>query len=133
MSIKTQSKTPDLNLIKSTSHAKILQELRIKHTRIKQVMIELGCLIYPGSQDSILMVCGPSGAGKSTLAKHMVSGEIERSAREMEIDAGIIRRSMLKPEPLGKMNSRGDCSIKACWSSWKPAWTCPNTSTVSTL
>jgi RecA/RadA recombinase len=90
MSIKTQSKTPDLNLIKSTSHAKILQELRIKHTRIKQVMIELGCLIYPGSQDSILMVCGPSGAGKSTLAKHMVIEEIERSAREMEIDAGII-------------------------------------------
>lgn len=90
MANTTQITTPDLSLIKTVKNATVLQNLRIKHTRIKQVIDELGCLIYPGSQDSILMVCGPTGAGKSTLAKHMVAGEIERSAREMETNAGII-------------------------------------------
>lgn len=79
-----------LSVVSPTDYALSLQALRIKHTRIKQVMDELDCLIYPGSQDSILMVCGPTGAGKSALAKHMVKAEIERSASDMEADAGII-------------------------------------------
>lgn len=79
-----------LTVVNTSDYAKTLQSVRIRHTRIKQVMEELDCLIYPGSQDSILMVCGPSGAGKSTLAKHMVNAENERSAGEMEANAGIV-------------------------------------------
>ena len=77
-------------MVQASNFAQELQLLRIKHTRIKQVMDELDCLIYPGSQDSILMVCGPTGAGKSALARQMVKAEIERSAVDMEADAGII-------------------------------------------
>ncbi|ROR40296.1 AAA family ATPase [Diaphorobacter sp. C33] len=80
----------DLALVSPPSYTQALQSLRIKHTRIKQVMDELNCLIYPGSQDSILMVCGPTGVGKSALAKSMVKAENERSAPEMQADAGII-------------------------------------------
>jgi len=77
-------------LVSPVSYAAALQSLRIKHTRVKQVMDELDSLIYPDSQDSLLMVCGPTGVGKSALAKHMVKAEIKRSAAEMEADAGLI-------------------------------------------
>lgn len=80
----------DLALVSPPSYSQALQSLRIKHTRIEQVMDELNCLIYPGSQDSILMVCGPTGVGKSTVAESMVIVENERSASEMQADAGII-------------------------------------------
>ncbi len=85
-----ENNTAALALASTPSYAQALQALRIKHTRVKQVMDELNSLIYPGSQDSLLMVCGPTGAGKSALAQHMVKAEIERSAAEMEVDAGII-------------------------------------------
>jgi len=87
----SQQHTPaELAVVARHTHALALQSLRIKHTRIKQVMDELDSLIYPGSQDSILMVCGPTGAGKSALAHQMVKAEIERSATEMQADAGVI-------------------------------------------
>lgn len=85
-----ENNTAKLALASTPSYAQALQALRIKHTRVKQVMDELNSLIYPGSQDSLLMVCGPTGAGKSALAQHMVKAEIERSAGEMEADAGLI-------------------------------------------
>lgn len=78
--------SPQLAAVSPNTHALALQSLRIKHTRIKQVMDELSSLIYTGSQDSILMVCGPTGVGKSALAKQMVKAEIERSAAEMQAD-----------------------------------------------
>lgn len=70
--------------------AESLLKLRIKHPRIEQVIAELNPLIYPGSQDSILLVIGPTGVGKSTLAKHMVEQAIEGAASEMSTNAGLI-------------------------------------------
>jgi energy-coupling factor transporter ATP-binding protein EcfA2 len=67
-----------------------LNDLRIKHTRIGQMMSELETLIYPKSQDSILLVCGPSGVGKSTLAKHMVENALQKASTEMDRNAGLI-------------------------------------------
>lgn len=84
------------------THALALQSLRIKHTRIKQVMDELDSLIYTGSQDSILMVCGPTGVGKSALAHQMVKAEIERSAAEMQVDAGIIPAAYVEARASGE-------------------------------
>lgn len=63
---------------------------RIKHTRVAEVMAELATLIYPGSQDSILLVCGPTGAGKTTLAKHMVDTALKQAAPQMESNRGVI-------------------------------------------
>lgn len=70
--------------------AESLLNLRIKHTRIKQVINELNTLIYPGSQDSILLVIGPTGAGKTTLARYMVEQAVEGATPEMNADAGLI-------------------------------------------
>jgi hypothetical protein len=70
--------------------AETLLSLRIKHTRIKQVMDELNTLIYPGSQDSILLVIGPTGVGKSTLARYMVEHAMENATSKMNSDAGLI-------------------------------------------
>ncbi len=67
-----------------------LNQLRIKHTRIAQIMVELDTLIYPESQDSILLVCGPSGVGKSTLARHMVDNTLKNTVAQMDSDAGLI-------------------------------------------
>lgn len=70
--------------------AQSLLTMRIKHTRIAEVMTELETLIYPGSQDSLLLVCGPTGVGKSTLSRHMVEQTLHELAPEMEVDAGLI-------------------------------------------
>lgn len=70
--------------------ASILPTKRIKHTRVTQVMDELSTLIYPDSQESILLVCGPTGAGKTTLAKFMVENAFSQSHAEMELNAGVI-------------------------------------------
>ncbi|WMY11089.1 AAA family ATPase [Paraburkholderia phenoliruptrix] len=73
-----------------TSQIEALAAKRIRHTRVNEVMTELDTLIYPGSQDSILLVCGPSGAGKTTLARHMVDAAIRRAHGELEAKRGII-------------------------------------------
>ena len=49
-----QKTTPALMPVSASAES--LLSLRIKHTRIKQVIDELNTLIYPGSQDSILAV-----------------------------------------------------------------------------
>ncbi|RZI41063.1 ATPase [Herbaspirillum sp. HC18] len=67
-----------------------LSGVRIKHTRIAQIMTELGTLIYPESQGSILLVCGPSGVGKSTLARHMVDSALQNASADMDVNAGLI-------------------------------------------
>ncbi len=79
---------PSLSAVPPT--AATLNGLRIKHTRIRQMMDELNTLIYPESQDSILLVCGPTGVGKTTLARHMVDGALSAAAQEMNDDAGLI-------------------------------------------
>lgn len=78
------------NLTPVSASAESLLALRIKHTRIKQVIDELDTLIYPGSQDSILLVIGPTGVGKSTLARYMVEEALKDAAQEMNTNAGII-------------------------------------------
>lgn len=70
--------------------ARALSEKRIKHTRIAQVMEELSTLIYPESQDNILLVCGPTGAGKTTLSRHLVTSALERATLQMEANRGVI-------------------------------------------
>lgn len=80
--------TPALSPLPASAES--LLKLRIKHPRIEQVIAELNPLIYPGSQDSILLVIGPTGVGKSTLAKHMVEQAIEGAASEMSTNAGLI-------------------------------------------
>lgn len=67
-----------------------LSSMRIKHTRIAQIMTELDTLIYPESPGSILLVCGPSGVGKSTLARRMVDSALKNASADMDADAGLI-------------------------------------------
>lgn len=86
-SVTTTSPTP-LGAVAPT--AQTLSTLRIKHSRIAQMMTELKTLIYPESQDSILLVCGPTGVGKSTLSRHMVDGALADAAKAMNDNAGLI-------------------------------------------
>ncbi|SPB14785.1 ATPase AAA [Caballeronia novacaledonica] len=72
------------------SQVEVLAAKRIKHTRVSKVMTELDTLIYPSSQDSILLVCGPSGAGKTTLARHMVHNALKQARSQLETQRGII-------------------------------------------
>lgn len=80
--------TPALTPVPTSAES--LLNLRIKHTRIRQVITELNTLIYRGSQDSILLVIGPTGVGKSTLARYMVEQAMESAIPEMNKDAGLI-------------------------------------------
>nr|WP_321845956.1 ATP-binding protein [Paraburkholderia bannensis] len=82
----------------------MLQAKRIKHTRVGDVMMELDTLIYPGSKDSILLVCGPSGAGKTTLSRHMVSSALERAHTEMAANRGIIPAIYVEAPSSGENN-----------------------------
>lgn len=82
--------TPNTHLTPVPASAKRLLSLRIKHTRVLQVINELNTLIYPGSQDNILLVSGPAGVGKSTLARHTVDATVQDAAGQMEADPGFI-------------------------------------------
>jgi energy-coupling factor transporter ATP-binding protein EcfA2 len=97
------------------SSANALVGKRIKHPRIAEVMSELEALIYPGSQDSTLIVCGPTGAGKTTLARYMVEAAVERAAIDMEQNAGTI--------PAIFVEAPGGCSISKFSLSWATTWT----------
>lgn len=70
--------------------AQALLTKRIKHTRIGQLMQDLNTLIYPGSQDSLLLVCGPTGVGKSTLAHYVVEKALQSNEAQMATNAGLI-------------------------------------------
>lgn len=87
---KTTNQTAPSLLAALPDSPEKLNGVRIKHTRIGQMMNELETLIYPESQDSILLVCGPTGVGKSTLATHIVSNALQKATEEMEQDAGVI-------------------------------------------
>jgi len=65
-------------------------EHKIKHTRIEQLIQELRSLVYPGSQDSLLLVCGPTGVGKSTLSNYVVADILKANEREMASNAGLL-------------------------------------------
>lgn len=77
-------------LIPVPASASTLLSTRVMHGRIKQVMNELDTLIYPGSQDSLLLVCGPTGVGKSTLSRYMCDSALSAAATEMQDDAEMI-------------------------------------------
>ncbi|MFL9887353.1 ATP-binding protein [Paraburkholderia agricolaris] len=81
-----------------------LSSKRIKHTRVGDIMTELDTLIYPGSQDSILLVCGPAGAGKTTLSKHMVNAALERARAAMEMNQGVIPAIYVEAPSSGENN-----------------------------
>lgn len=95
-----QKTTPALMPVSASAES--LLNLRIKHTRIRQVIEELNTLIYPGSQDSILLVIGPTGVGKSTLAKHMVENAMEGASSEMNADAGFIPAAYVEAPSSGE-------------------------------
>lgn len=80
--------TEHLKALPPTSQT--LQKVKIKHTRIAQLMDELNTLIYPGSQDSLLLVCGPTGVGKSTLAHHVVDKALQSNSEQMAANAGLV-------------------------------------------
>ena len=63
---------------------------------------ELNTLIYPGSQDSILLVIGPTGVGKSTLAKYMVEHATEKASSEMSTNAGVIPSAYVEAPSSGE-------------------------------
>lgn len=88
MTITNNDSNTSINVVPNTP--KTLNGMRIKHTRVAQMMDELGTLIYPDSQDSILLVCGPTGVGKSTLARHMVDSALQEAAPQMDQNAGLI-------------------------------------------
>ncbi|MBM5571092.1 MULTISPECIES: AAA family ATPase [Deefgea] len=67
-----------------------LLAMRIKHVRIAQVMSELETLIYPESQEGLLLVCGPTGVGKTALARYMCESALNAAASEMNANPGII-------------------------------------------
>jgi hypothetical protein len=95
-----QKTTPALTPVSASAES--LLSLRIKHTRIKQVIDELNTLIYPGSQDSILLVIGPTGVGKSTLAKYMVEHDMEKASLEMCTNAGVIPSAYVEAPSSGE-------------------------------
>lgn len=98
----SQSPNPSLSPVPTTAAS--LNGLRIKHTRIGQMMQELNTLIYPESQDSILLVCGPSGVGKTTLARHMIDGALTTAGQEMQDDAGLIPAVYVEAPSSGESN-----------------------------
>lgn len=95
-----QKATPSLTPVSASAES--LLRLRIKHTRIKQVIDELNTLIYPGSQDSIFLVIGPTGVGKSTLAKYMVEHAMEKASSEMNMNAGLIPSAYVEAPSSGE-------------------------------
>jgi hypothetical protein len=72
------------------SSAATLHTLCFKHARVDRITEELKCLIYPGSQASVPMICGPTGTGKSTLARRIVEKEKEQAADLMEANPGLL-------------------------------------------
>lgn len=76
--------------------------IRLKHPRIRQVIDELNTLIYPGSQESILLVIGPTGVGKTTLARFMVEHANSAVADQMEADAGLIPAAYVEAPASGE-------------------------------
>lgn len=67
-----------------------LINLRIGHTRIRELGDELQSLIYPDSQNNILLVVGPTGVGKTTLCKYMVDEALKKHREQMDSDANLI-------------------------------------------
>lgn len=82
-------------------HSKLL-DMRIKHPRVAGVIEELNSLIYPGAQDSILLVCGPSGVGKTTLARFMVESALHKQADAMAQNAGLVPAVYVEADSSGE-------------------------------
>lgn len=79
-----------------------LRGMRIKHTRIHQAMNELNSLIYPDSQDNLLLVCGPTGVGKSTLTQHLVEAALTKARAAMDDNAGLIPAAYVEAPASGE-------------------------------
>ena len=84
--------------------ARTLSTKRIKHHRVTEVMKELNTLIYPNSQDSVLLVCGPTGAGKTTLARFMVDSALEKGVSQMQANGGVIPAIYIEAPSSGETN-----------------------------
>ncbi|REG51068.1 TniB protein [Paraburkholderia sp. BL6669N2] len=84
--------------------ARTLSTKRIKHNRVTEVMGELDTLIYPNSQDSILLVCGPTGAGKTTLSRVMVDSALEKGVSQMQANGGVIPAVYVEAPSSGENN-----------------------------
>lgn len=82
--------TPKIAAQACTKTSADLRHLRIAHTRIRELKNEVQSLIYPESQNSILLVVGPTGVGKTTLCKHLVEEQFKKHKEQMESDANVI-------------------------------------------
>ncbi|MEN5181071.1 TniB family NTP-binding protein [Comamonas testosteroni] len=70
--------------------SKQLSQLRINHTRIRDLAAEMRSLIYPDSQSGILLVVGPTGVGKSTLSKYLVELQLKATSSQMDQEAQLV-------------------------------------------
>ena len=98
MTISKPTKVPACG----ASNVSAIKNMRINHPRVSDVAQAIRTLIYPGSQDTLLLIVGPSGVGKTRLAKFIVEDEIERSRTELSKDAGIIPAIYVEADSSGE-------------------------------
>ncbi|MEG0939565.1 MAG: AAA family ATPase [Comamonas sp.] len=98
----TTSKKPEVSAC-GTSCVSAIKNMRINHSRVSQVAQAIQTLIYPGSQDSLLLIVGPSGVGKTRLAKFVVEDELERSKTVLSQDAGIVPAIYVEADSSGEV------------------------------
>lgn len=59
-----------------------LTTLRIRHTKLAQLMSDVGSLL--DTEGDILAIMGPTGVGKSVLGDHLVKNALNAAAEEMQ-------------------------------------------------
>lgn len=79
-----------------------VKEIRINHPRVIQVAAAVKSMIYPGSQDSLVVVTGPSGVGKTSLSSFLVEEEVRNSKEALEADAGTIPAIYIEADASGE-------------------------------
>ena len=77
-----------------------LEDLRIRHSRMAELMTDLSCLLAP--KGDILAIMGPSGVGKSVLIEYLVATAHKDAAVEMQVDPALIPAILVEAESSGE-------------------------------
>ncbi len=77
-----------------------LEELRIRHTRLSNLMSDLACLL--GSKGDILAILGPTGVGKSVLNEYLVKTALKDAAEEMQANPALLPAILIEAESSGE-------------------------------